>query len=72
MYGEANAAESPSDFVHKMAIALKELRETNTCLKVLHLKYFRDSDILNQLLDENRQLISIFGASINTARKNIK
>lgn len=27
-YGEAQSAESPRDFIHKMKIALKELRET--------------------------------------------
>lgn len=72
LYGEANAAESTADFIHKMGIALKELKETNTCLTIVHLRSVKPSDQLNHLLDENRQLISIFGASINTARKKLK
>lgn len=34
-YGEAQGAESPADFIHKMCICLKELRETQVCLKVI-------------------------------------
>ena len=34
-YGEAKSAESKKDFIHKMKICLKELRETNNCLKIL-------------------------------------
>ena len=32
-YGEAQGAESRKDFIHKMKIGLKELRETVVCLK---------------------------------------
>jgi four helix bundle protein len=35
-YGEAQAAESRKDFIHKMKIVLKELRETFICLKIIH------------------------------------
>lgn len=70
IYGEANAAESPADFIHKMSIALKELRETHNCLRIIHLKrYFRDTDIIQRLIDENTQLIKIFAASIKTTRQ---
>ena len=34
-YGEAQSAESPKDFIHKMGICLKELRETFTCLRII-------------------------------------
>lgn len=34
-YGEARAAESQEDFVHKLKICLKELRETHICLKLI-------------------------------------
>lgn len=30
-YGEAQAAESRRDFIHKMRVALKELRESFVC-----------------------------------------
>mgnify|MGYP001412603555 CR=1 FL=1 len=70
-YGEAKSAESASDFIHKMKIALKELRETFIALKII-----RKSAILeqNQLLEdcirENNELISIFVKSIHTAVGN--
>src|SRR6516162_5420183 len=35
MYGEAQAAESRDDFIHKMKILLKELKETRVCLKLI-------------------------------------
>jgi four helix bundle protein len=34
-YGEAQAAESTRDFIHKMGIVLKELKECRTALKVI-------------------------------------
>jgi four helix bundle protein len=72
MYGEVNAAESPADFIHKMGIGLKELRETRNCLRMIQLKkYVDDPDQIEKVLDENQQLILIFGASINTAKKNL-
>ncbi len=72
MYGEVNAAESPADFIHKMGIGLKELRETRNCLRMIQLKkYVEDPDQIEKVLDENQQLILIFGASINTAKKNL-
>jgi len=36
-YGEAQSAESRKDFIHKMKVILKELRETFVCLKIIHL-----------------------------------
>ena len=72
MYGEVNAAESPADFIHKMGIALKELRETRNCLKMIQMKnYVEDQQSIAKALDENQQLILIFGASINTAKQNL-
>ena len=35
-YGEAQSAESRRDFIHKMKVILKELRETLVCLKIIH------------------------------------
>jgi four helix bundle protein len=34
-HGEAQAAESPADFIHKLRLALKELRETQRWLKLI-------------------------------------
>ncbi len=73
MYGEVNAAESPADFIHKMGMALKELRETRNNLRMIKMKKYVDNlDQIEKVLDENEQLILIFGKSINTARQNLK
>src|SRR4030095_16840948 len=34
-YGEAQSAESRQDFIHKLKVLLKELRETNNALKII-------------------------------------
>lgn len=70
MYGEACASESRQDFVHKMSIALKELRETKMSLRLILMNKYVVGTAINDLIDENEQLIRIFGKSINTARRN--
>ncbi len=72
-YGEAQAAESRADFVHKMKISLKELRETKVWLiMIVRANLIKPTSKLESLIDENNQLISIFFTSISTARKNDK
>ncbi len=70
-HGEAQAAESTKDFVHKLRVSLKELRETKRWLKLVqYIKLINNSDRLDELLDETEQLIKIFVKSIKTAQKN--
>jgi len=69
-YGEAQAGESRKDFIHKMKVALKELRETFNGLRIVKTVKWLPADALNPILDENNQLISIFVRSIETATKN--
>ena len=69
-YGEAQSAESRSDFVHKMKVCLKELRETKVWLLMIAKANLVKSALeLDSLIDENDQLISIFVTSIKTARQ---
>lgn len=71
-YGEAQSAESRRDFIHKMKICLKELRETNVWLKFIRrMKLDRSSD-LEIAQKENNELISIFVKSLSTALKNTR
>ena len=73
MYGEAQSSESRKDFIHKMKLSLKELRETFVCLKLIDKRSFvKDSDLLKKALIESNELISIFVKSIETATKNLK
>ena len=72
-YGEAQGAESRSDFIHKMKICLKELRETKVWLKIIiKAKLMKPVSRLDDLINENDQLISIFVTSIKTAKENIQ
>jgi len=71
-YGEAQAAESRADFIHKVKIVLKELRESFICLKILNRKQYLSQDILNPILKENNELISIFVKSYKTAKENLE
>jgi four helix bundle protein len=66
-YGEAQGAESKADFIHKMKICLKELRETFICLKIISKRTWFTDDRLTLLLAENNELIAIFVASTKTA-----
>ena len=72
-YGEAQSAESKKDFIHKMKIILKELRETFICLKIMQRsKLFKSEEKIIRAKKENNELISIFVKSIETAQKNQK
>ena len=68
-YGEVQSAESRKDFIHKIMVVLKKLRETLICLKIIKLKPLLDSAMLNSALKECNELISIFVSSLQTARK---
>jgi four helix bundle protein len=69
-YGEAQGAESRNDFIHKMKVALKELRESFNCLRMIQKVNWVNSGELPPLLYENDELISIFVKSIKTAQAN--
>lgn len=72
-YAEATGAESRQDFIHKMKIALKELRETNVWLKVIQRKVLiKPTEKIAPVIVECNELISIFVSSIATAQKNMK
>lgn len=66
-YAEARSAESPRDFVHKMQICLKELRETSIWLR-LAARAGAARIGSEPLAKECRELIAIFVTSIRTAR----
>jgi len=72
-YAEARDAESRKDFIHKIRIVLKELRETMVALKIiLKLNLKIESNIMDKVLKENNELISIFVKSVETAKKNTR
>jgi four helix bundle protein len=70
-YGEAQSAESRNDFVHKLKVILKELRETRIWLKIIDRKrLIAAAKLVTDALEECGELIAIFGKSVGTARKN--
>jgi four helix bundle protein len=72
LYGEAQGAESRSDFIHKMKLVLKELKETRVSLKlVIRLKMRNLDDTLMAVCSENEGLIAIVAKSIDTAKSNL-
>jgi len=67
-YGEARGGESKSDFIHKMKVCLKELRESFNCLRILQrAKIYKDEKQASDLINECNELRSICVKSILTA-----
>lgn len=72
-YAEAQSAESRNDFIHKMKICLKELRESLVWLLTIQRKPLIQAPArLDPILDESDELIAIFVSSIATAQRNNK
>jgi len=69
-YGEAQSAESRSDFIHKMRLSLKELRETRVWLLIIQRKgLIKQANMVLRVLKENCELIAILAASVCTAKR---
>jgi four helix bundle protein len=72
-HGEAQAAESPKDFIHKLRIVLKELRESQRWLKLIQrVPLLEKPELLDENLQETEEQIKIFVTSIKTAEKKRK
>jgi four helix bundle protein len=70
-HGEAEDAESREDFIHKLKICLKELRETRRWARLIKRKGWAAAEIsLPFVLSESEELIRIFFSSVQTARRN--
>jgi four helix bundle protein len=70
-HGEAEAAESRDDFIHKLRICLKELRETRRWARLIkHKAWAKNETTLLFVLGESEELIRIFHSSIQTAKRN--
>ena len=67
-YAEALSAESKADFIHKMKICLKELRETQVNLQIVFEKnYVKEMNL--DIMNECSELVAIFTSSIKTLKK---
>ena len=70
VYGEAQAAESKADFIHKMKVVLKEIRESRVNLKIIKRKPVIVNDKVDKAFSEANELMAIFLKSIETAKQN--
>jgi four helix bundle protein len=74
-HGEAQAAESQDDFIHKMKVCLKELRESFRWLRLCHrVPLVKQAHVaeLTHLIGETDELKAIFASSIRTAQSRAK
>ena len=70
-HGEAQAPESAEDFIHKMKVCLKELREARRWARlILRQRWLGNDPKLAFVLTEGEELVRIFNASIQTAERN--
>ena len=71
-YAEAQGAESIKDFIHKLQLVLKELRETYVNLKIIDRSNLCKSDSqLVMTLKENDELIAIMVKSVKTSKLHL-
>ncbi len=72
-HGEAEGAESRDDFIHKMRVCHKELREARRWLRLIkRAELVSKPQLLDPLIGEADELVRIFSASIRTAQRNRK
>lgn len=70
IYGEAQAAESRADFIHKMKMCLKEIKESRINLKIIMRKPVVQNPKVDKAFQECNELMAIFITSIETAQNN--
>jgi four helix bundle protein len=69
-HGEVQGAESRKDFIHKLGLCLKEIREARRWLRLVHRVPLVPPRKIDPLIAETESLIKIFAASIRTAKRN--
>jgi four helix bundle protein len=69
VYGEAQAAESHADFVHKMKVVLKEIRESRVNLRIIIEKPVIINEKVQMAFNEANELMAIFLKSIEMAKQ---
>lgn len=72
-YGEAQSAASRKDFINKINVIMKELRETQINLGIIHRhEMFSKDQKIKELMNENDQLLAIFYKTLQTAKMNMR
>ncbi|MCL0057218.1 four helix bundle protein [Dehalococcoidia bacterium] len=68
-YEEARGAQSRADFIHKLQIVLKEIRESMYWLRLVERSDILSSEEIKEATNETQQISAIIGRSIITAKK---
>jgi len=68
---EAEQAESKRDFVHKMAIALKEANETEYWLELLHETKYIAPTAFESIHADTVELLKLLTSIITSAKKRV-
>jgi four helix bundle protein len=71
-FDEAQAAESKDDFMHKLHVALKELRESNYWLRLLAKVGTLPQQRLAPLIDESSQLVAMLSKAVAKVKGKAK
>jgi four helix bundle protein len=70
LYGEAQGAISKKDFIHKISLVLRELKETHINLRIIEQSnLLQNQSLMHEVQDENNQLIAIFMKTLQTAKQ---
>ena len=68
---EAEYAQSPADFVHKLSISLKEANETDYWLSLLHDTKYLSDEAYNSMRDDNAHIMAMLVASVKTLKRKL-
>ena len=71
-HGEVEATESRKDFIHKLKVCLKELKETRRWLRLIAKSSMLPTPKMTAILKETEELIKIFFSSVRTTERNAK
>ena len=71
-FGEAQGTFTDKDYVHKVSLSLKELKESRVILKIMKFVDYGDEDRIGQLLSEAEELIRIMASIIKKKSHKIQ
>jgi len=69
---EAEQGESKADFIHKMAIALKEANETEYWILLLRETNYLTPQEADSILNDNKELLKLLTSIINSTKKGMR
>ncbi len=70
-YAAAQSAYSPRDFLSKLKLCLKDLREAQIGLRIVKQKQFLEDTTVESALEECNHLIALFAKSVKTKKNNM-